>query len=372
MDKTLPSENGYSVWLKELKSRIRQSQIKASVRVNTSMLELYWSIGADIVTRQAESVWGAGILKRLSRDLRAEFPDTQGFSERNLWYMKKFFLFYSQEGEILHQLGAGMPDGEIASPGLSIARQDGAVAKFPHKLALVPWRHQVEIISRCKSLAEALFYVSKTVENGWSRAMLLNFLDTGLYGRQGKAVNNFRRLLPEPQSDLAEELMKDPYQFDFIALTEGYKEKELEDALTSNITKFLLELGQGFAYVGRQMPLLVGEKEFFVDLLFYHLELRCYVVIELKTGEFKPEDTGQLSFYVSAVNHQKKKAHDNQTVGLLICRTKDNIVAQYSLESSTQPIGISEYELVGLLPEDYKSALPSVEEIEAELKAREF
>ena len=231
----------------------------------------------------------------------------------------------------------------------------------------IPWGHQKYLIDKCKSVHEAIFYVQKTIKNGWSRAMLMNFMDTDLYHAQGKSINNFDKLLPDIQSDLARETLKDPYNFDFITLTEGYKEKELEDALVENITKFLLELGQGFAFVGRQYPIKVGTKERSIDLLFYHLELRCYVVVELKVKEFEPEHTGKLGYYIVAVNEQLKKDVDNPTIGLLICRTKDNVEAQYSLKSSTQPIGISEYALSKLLPENFKSSLPSIEEIEQEL-----
>ena len=222
--------------------------------------------------------------------------------------------------------------------------------------------------SCCITVKEAIFYIRKTIENGWSRAMLMNFMATGLYQRQGKALNNFDRLLPEVQSDLAKELLKDPYNFDFITLTEKYRERELEAALSANITKMLLELGKGFAFVGRQVPVMAGGKELFMDMLFYHLKLRCYVVVELKACEFDGAFTGQLGVYVSAVNHQMRTEFDNPTLGLLICKTKDNVMAQYSLESSSQPIGISEYELSQLLPENIKSELPSIEEIQEKLK----
>jgi predicted nuclease of restriction endonuclease-like (RecB) superfamily len=394
MGKTLLTDENYRTWLRDLKSRIWQSQIKASVRINSALLELYWSIGADIVAKQAESVWGSGVLKRLSQDLREEFPDMQGFSVTNLKYMKMFFVFYSQKAGFLRQPETGLSTNGLAPQGSQIGQQlvdsvdDGLVQQnrpaligqqavdqlgerqFPPVLGTIPWGHHIMIFSRCKAIEKALFYVHETAQNGWSRAILLNFLDTDLYERQGKATNNFSVLLPQPQSDLAREILKDPYNFDFITLTKGYQEKELEDALTSNITKFLLELGQGFAYVGRQVPVMVGRKEMFIDLLFYHLELRCYTVIELKAGEFEAEYAGKLGVYVSAINHQRKKTTDNPTIGLLICKTKDKIVAEYALESSSQPIGISEYELSKLLPDNYKSALPSIEEIESELKAK--
>ena len=224
-------------------------------------------------------------------------------------------------------------------------------------------------MTKCENVEEALFYVRKTLENGWSRAMLLNFLDVNLYNSQGKAITNFDRQLPALQSDLAKEVIKDPYNFDFLTLTEGYREKELEDALTDNITKFLLELGQGFAYIGRQQPIMIGKKEMAIDLLFYHMKLRCYIVIDLKVGEFDASYTSQVGTYVVAVNHQLKTDMDNPTIGLIICKTKDNVVAEYSLEASSVPIGISEYQLSKVLPKEIESSLPSIEEIEKSLKA---
>lgn len=237
----------------------------------------------------------------MSDELKDAFPGMKGFSVTNLKYMKRFYQFYSVEQEIGQQ-----PVDQLEN------------------IYIIPWGHQILLISKCDTVREALFYVNKTLENGWSRAVLLNFLDTGLFERQGKAITNFSRLLPDIQSDLAKETLKDPYNFDFLALSEGYRERELEDALTSNITKFLLELGQGFAFVGRQIPIQVGQKEIYLDLLFYHIELRCYVVIELKVCEFDPAFTGQLGVYVAAINHQKKKVTDNETIGLLICKTKDD------------------------------------------------
>jgi len=223
-------------------------------------------------------------------------------------------------------------------------------------------------MTKCKSIAEALFYVGKTIENSWSRAMLLNFLDVGFYEASGKSINNFDKRLPTVQSDLAKEVIKDPYNFDFLTLTEGYREKELEDALTENITKFLLELGQGFAYIGRQQPIMVGTKEMVMDLLFYHMKLRCYIVIDLKVDEFKASDASQIGTYVVAVNHQLKTEADNPTIGLIICKTKEEVVAQYAVEASSVPIGISEFELSNVLPKEIQSSLPTIEEIEKSLK----
>jgi predicted nuclease of restriction endonuclease-like (RecB) superfamily len=278
MSTDLIKDSEYKAWLKDLKSRIRQSQIKAAVRVNSEMIELYWSIGADIVAKQAESVWGSGVIKQLSIDLRSEFPDMQGFSETNIRYFKRFYLFYNQQDAIQHQVGAELSQqlGEklqIANNKQDIIQYQLGAELENHSIFHIPWRHHVEIINKCKSIDEALFYIQRTIKNGWSRAMLMNFMEVDLYQSQGKSVNNFDRFLPDIQSDLAKETLKDPYKFDFLTLTEGYKEKELEDALVTNITKFLLELGQGFAYIGRQYPIKVGNRERNIDLLFYHLEL---------------------------------------------------------------------------------------------------
>jgi len=371
--KTNKTEAEYKQWLIDLKKRIRQSQIKAAVKVNTELLHLYWDLGHDIVMRQMETTWGSKILERLSKDLLLEFPEMKGFSSTNLKYCKRFYQFYMQEISICQQVAAEISQ-QVVDQLQVIENKDNIIGQQlvdqleSHPIFQIPWGHHIQIFSKCQSIKEALFYVQKTIQNGWSRAVLMNFLEADLYSAQGKSLNNFSRLLPDVQSDLAREIIKDPYNFDFLALTENYKEKELEDALIDNITKFLLELGQGFAYIGRQLPVRIGEKERFIDLLFYHTELHCYVVIELKTGEFEAEYTGKLGLYISAINHQRKKENDNPTIGLLICKTKDNVEVQYSLEIINQPIGVSEYKLSKLLPDNYKSALPSIEEIEKRLK----
>ena len=354
-------ENDYKQWLIDLKARIRQSQIKAAVKINTELLCLYWDLGQDIVVRQMETAWGSKFFEQLSKDLRKEFPNMQGFSSTNLKYCKRFYQFYSQDNSIRHQLVDEVQT--IDNKGNIIRHQVGnEFERFP--VFQIPWRHHVEIFTKCKTVHEALFYVQKTIENGWSRSVLMNFLDVDLYSAQGKSLNNFPRLLPETQSDLANEILKDPYNFDFITLTEKFKEKELEDALIENIAKFLLELGQGFAYLGRQVPVKIGKKERSIDLLFYHTVLHCYIIIELKTGEFEAEYAGKLGLYISAINYQRKKENDNPTIGLLICKTKDNVEVQYSLEIINQPIGVSEYKLSKHLPKNFRSTLPSIEDIE--------
>jgi len=296
-----------------------------------------------------------------------------GFSSTNLKYIKRFYLFYSQDNSIRPQLVDEFTDNSNNLPQvenhykLEIRHQLGDEFQ-DNPIFQVPWRHHIQIFTKSKSIKEAMFYVQKTIENGWSRAVLMNFMEADLFSAQGKALTNFTRFLPEPQSDLANQILKDPYNFDFISLTDNYQERELENALTSNITKFLLELGQGFSYVGRQIPIKTGENERFIDMLFYHLNLRCFIVVELKAGKFEPEYVGKLGMYISAINHQMKKETDNPTIGMIICKTKEHIEVQYALEITNQPIGVSEYQFSKLLPKNYKSSLPSIKEIEKELK----
>lgn len=346
MSKLIKIDNQYKNWIVELKQRIRQSQIKAAFKVNEEMLRLYWEIGQEIVEKAQKAQWGDMLIPQLSRDLMEEFPEMKGFSSTNLKYMRSFYLFYNQGNVIGQQL-------------VDQLKMD--------QLFTIPWGHHILLFTKCKTIDEARFYIQKSAENGWSRNMLMNIFETNLYAVSGKAITNFVSQLPAPQSDLAQQMVKDPYNFDFLAMRSGYNERELEDALTHNITKFLLELGGGFAYVGRQVRIEVGEKEFFIDLLFYNLKLRCYVVVELKTGEFKAEYVSKLGLYVSAVNHQMKDSADQPTIGLLICKTKDELVARYTLESSSQPIGISEYQLSQLYPKYVNGTIPSIDEIENEL-----
>ncbi len=367
---TLATNRDFKSWVSQLKQDIRSAQIKAAIKVNTELLRLYWRMGADICEKQKSASWGDGWLKELSRELMTEFPDMKGFSHRNLQYIRQWYLFYNQENTIVQQVVAQLEDVNVQQPVAKLdddMRQQHVAQISEDVFFSVPWGHHLYIISQCKDVSRAVFYLKKTVENGWSRAVLLNYLDTNLYERQGKAVNNFNRLLANPQSELAAQTLKDPYNFDFLTLDGEYRERELEHALTHNVTRFLLELGTGFAFVGSQVPLQVGEDTVYPDLLFYHLELRCYVVVELKVTKFKGEHLGQLGVYVSAVNHIKKKPTDNPTIGLLICKTKNNVMAQYALESTNQPIGISEYQLSKLMPEHIQSQLPTIEDIEATL-----
>ncbi len=351
MSQLIKIDKDYAKWIEGLSSRFRNMQIKAATKVNQEMLMFYWSLGKDIVEMNAEGTWGSGLLKNLSLDLKERLPDSKGFSETNLDYMRRFYLLYSKSPQVVED------NASEISPQLV------------GKLCSIPWGHHRYIMDKCKNDVEkALFYVEKTIENNWSRAVLLNWLSTDLYERQGKAITNFNTRLPEPQGDLAQEITKDPYNFDFLSMREGYNEKELKDALENNIVKFLLELGTGFAFVGREYRLLIGNTEKFIDLLFYNINLHCYVVIEVKVDKFESENIGQLGTYVAATNHILKTEKDNPTIGLLICKEKDNVLAQYALESTSQPIGISEYELSKLYPSDFKSSMPSIEEIEQQLK----
>lgn len=342
-------DNEYKKWLEELSKLYKSSQIKAAISVNKEMLIFYWTLGKDIVKLKAESKWGSGFYENLSLDLQKIIPNTKGFSVTNLKYMKKFYSLYSFLNH--PQLVDDLKKNEYSN------------------IFNIPWGYHRYIMDKCENNVEkAIFFIKKIIENGWSRAVLLNFLDTNLYERQGKAINNFQESLPNVQSDLAKEITKDPYNFDFISIREGYNEKELKDELMDNIQKFLLELGTGFAFVGREYRLVVGETEEFIDMLFYHIKLHCYIVIEVKISAFKPADIGQLGTYITSVNHILKGENDVPTIGLLICKTKDNILAKYASESSKEPIGISEYQLSKLLPDNFKGTLPSIEEIEEELK----
>jgi len=345
MSELLTIDKNYSAWLKEIKNKVRTVQLKATVKVNSEMLNFYWELGADIVEKQATAKWGDGFLSKLSHDLMAEFPDMKGFSERNIKYIRQWFLFYNSQKAIGQQ----------------------AVAQ----LVQIPWGHHIAIISKCKNMDEALYYVQNTVTYFWSRSVLVHQIESGLYEREGKSITNFKSTLPQPQSDLAVQTLKDPYIFDFLTLTKDYNELELEKELINHITHFLLELGAGFAYIGRQLPLKVGEREFFIDLLFYHTRLHCYVVVELKTTDFEPEHAGKLNFYIKSVDIQYRQEGDQPTIGILLCKSKDKLVAEYALSDIHKPIGVSEYQLIHTLPDNLKQSLPSIEEIETELSGRE-
>ena len=361
MNNALNKTAEYRDWLKDLKKRVRLAQLKAAVQVNSALLMFYWELGADIVERQKSAKWGSGFLKQLGQDLMAEFPDMKGFSRRNLDQIRRWYLFYA---ESFAHCGANCS---------TIAKQPASqlVPQVVAKLFQIPWWHNVVIVSKCADVEEALYYVAKTIEHNWSRSVLVHQIESGLYRREGQAITNFSETMPAPQSDLAQQLLKDPYTFDFLSLTEDYNERELETALTEHITKFLLELGAGFAFVGRQKVLQVGERDFFLDLLFYHTQLHCYVVVELKMDEFEPEYAGKLNFYLKAVDEQLRGERDEATIGILLCKSRDRIVVEYALSDIHKPIGVSKYELTRSLPDNLKPSLPSIEELEAELADRD-
>ena len=363
-------DKDYIHWVEELSVRYRQSQIKAAVRVNRELLKYYWELGRDIEEMHVEERWGQSVIKNLSVDLQLKNPNSTGLSRTNIYYAKKFYLLYSQYLKIVPQVVGQLEDGNASqsvedSPGVV----PQSVGQLEEMLFSIPWGHHRYLIDKYGTEPEkAFFYVKKTMKEGWSRDVLLNLMGAGLYEREGKALTNFTRTLPDETSDLAQELTKDPYNFAFAGITQPYNEQILKDALLANISQFLLELGTGFAYVGKEYRLQIGKKEKFIDLLFYNLNLSCYVVIEVKIGEFDFQDLGQLSGYVVACNHiLKKEGRDNPTIGLLICRQKDSLLAQYALEGSNLPLGISEYELSKLYPEKVEGTIPTIEEIEARL-----
>lgn len=368
-------DKDYTMWVEDLCRRYRQSQIKAAVKVNAEQLKYNWLLGRDIVEMHVEERWGESVIKNLATDLQKEIPGVKGLSQRNIYYCKRFYLLYSMADKILPQVGANLEDG-IADAAQDQAREkEHSVflpqlgAKIQQDLFAVPWGHHKLLMDKFSNdVNKALFYIHQTVENGWSRSVLLNFISTNLYERQGKAITNFTKTLPDELSDLAEELTRDPYDFAFTGITGRYNERLLKDSLLGNITQFLIELGTGFAYVGKEYRLEIGKTENFIDLLFYNLKLSCYVVVEVKIGKFAFADIGQLGGYVVACNHiLRKEGRDNPTIGLLICKEKDRIQAQYALESSSQPLGISEYDLERFYPEKVEGTIPTIEEIEAKL-----
>jgi predicted nuclease of restriction endonuclease-like (RecB) superfamily len=338
----------YGQWLGELKARFRQVQLKAAVAVNTAMLDFYWTLGADMVVKQTQFAWGSGFLSQLSADLMREFPEVKGFSVRNLKYIRQWHEFW------LSTAIGQQPVAQLAQAPLS-------------SILSIPWGHNLAILAKCKQHDEALYYAQATHTYGWSRSVLVHQIESGLWQREGKATTNFAQTLPAAQSDLARQILKDPYMFDFLSLSKEHTERELETDLIAHITQFLLELGAGFAYIGRQVPLQVGEREFFLDLLFYHTRLHCHVVVELKTVDFEPEFAGKLNFYIKAVDEQLRSEGDQPTIGLLLCKSKDRMVAEYALSDIQKPMGLSTYTLNHTLPEALRDKLPSIEAIEREL-----
>lgn len=328
------ADKNYVKWLSDLRKRFRMAQLKAAVKVNTEMLKFYWSLGEDICEKQKQYEWGASFMKRLSLDLREEFPQAEGFSVANLYNIKRWFIFYSSQTEFFYQAGRKLLEVENAS------------MKMPEILLCVPWRHQTVIVSKCDTINAALFYLNKVVEGNMSRTELENVVKAQLYEHAGKTLNNFNVTLPRPQNALAAEIIKDPYKLDFFSLPSKFSEKELENKLAVNITRFLLELGKGFAYVGRQMELdTPSGKAYFPDMVFYQTRLKCYVVVELKIVDFTPEFIGKLNFYVSAADELLRGEGDNPSIGILLCKDKDSSVVEWSLRGITTPLGVASYQL---------------------------
>ncbi len=334
----LAKNKEYLQLLHKIKVRVRSAQIKAAISVNKELIGLYWDVGKMIAERQAKGRWGDSVVDMLAGDLRREFPDMKGFSRANIFNIRQWYLYYLTMDEKVQQL----------------VRQ-------------LPWGHNMVIVNKIKDPTEAVFYLTETARNNWSRNVLIHQIESGLYLRKGKVLHNFEATLPAPQSDLARQTLKDPYIFDFLSLSEEAQEREIEKELTKHITKFLLELGAGFSFVGSQYPLEISGKDYYIDLLFYHLKLRCFVIIELKAGEFKPEYAGKLNFYLSAIDKTLKREGDKSSIGIILCKSKDKVIAEYALKDMSKPMGVSEYKIVRAIPEKLKTSLPTIDELEKEL-----
>jgi predicted nuclease of restriction endonuclease-like (RecB) superfamily len=358
----LPAD--YAPLLADIKARVQAARIKAGLAANRELLALYWDLGRLILDRQKQEGWGAKVIDRLSADLQREFPGQQGFSRANLLFMRAFADAWSETPIVLQPVRQLPPaTGAIVQSSLAPLQ----VAP-PEPMASLPWGHNLLLLHKLEKPADRIWYAAKAIEHGWSRHVLALQIDSGLHTRQGKAVTNFKATLPPALSDLAQGLTKDPYLFDFLTLRDDANERSVEDALLVQVEKFLLELGAGFALVGRQVHLAVGEQDFYLDLLFYHLKLRCFVVIDLKARDFTPEAAGKMNFYLSAVDDRFRQAGDQPSIGLILCRTKNRVIAEYALRDLSKPIGVSGYvtKLVESLPKELKGAVPSVEELERE------
>ena len=336
----LQHSSDYKDWLNSIKQRVVAARMRVALAANSELIRFYWELGSQIDEKQQYSQWGDKIIQQLSADLQKEFPEIKGFSTTNLKYCLRFYQFFAE-------------------------LQPSPFGQQP--VDQIPWGHNIQIFTKCTSLEEASFYISQTLEQGWSRDVLALQLKSRLHERAGKTISNFSRTLPAPQSDLAQQTLKDPYTFDFMQLTTPFNERDVEQQLTRHLTQFLLELGKGFAFVGRQYHLEIADNDYYLDLLFYHITLKCYVVIELKNKKFIPEYAGKLNFYLSAVDSLLKKDDDQPSIGLLLCRDKSNIEVEFALRDMNKPLGVSEYNLVENLPDNLKGALPTVEEIERDL-----
>ena len=361
-------DTDYVNWIAEVKNRYRSAQVKAAVKVNAEKLLFNWQLGRDLVQKKAEERWGTGVVEQVSLDLKREFPDAEGFSTRNLWYMKQWYIFYTSiDSQLLQRVGAELQrltnqhETKLHHVGAEIKERENYQldGDFPLPFALIPWRHHVEIITKCKSIEEALFYIQQVIDKGLSRPALINCIKSNLYEHQGKIINNFTDHLPALQSKLIQEVLKENYDFGFATVKhEVYDEAELEESLTKNVTDLLLEMGTGFAFVGQQKEILVGGRTRKIDLLFYHIRLRCYIVCELKARPFEPEFAGKLNYYVNAVDELMKSDDDNPTIGLLVCSDMDKIDVQWSFRGINTPMGVATYNNIRI-----KDALPSQEQL---------
>lgn len=372
MNKKSPVPENYSAILTRLKDDVRVSRSRAALAVNRELIGLYWRFGQAIVEQQETAGWGRNVVERLAADLKGAFPDMRGFSPTNLWVMRKFYLDWTEAGRawpsVLHDLGAlpALPILPNISPALN-AKQHG-VEILAQLVRELPWGHNRLLIHRIKNHAERLWYLYKSIIHGWSRNVLAIQLDSALHHRQGKAVTNFPTNLPAPDSDLAIQTLKDPYIFDFLGLGDEAKERDIERGMLEHLKRFLLELGDGFALVGQQYRISVGEKDYYVDLLFYHIQLRGYIVVEVKAGAFEPAYIGQLNHYLSALDDKLRREGDNPTIGLLLCRDKDRIDVEYALRGLSQPMAVADYRLTKAIPQELEGVLPSIEDIESELE----
>jgi predicted nuclease of restriction endonuclease-like (RecB) superfamily len=363
-------EQDYLAFLKDVKSLIRQGHNKAALAVNTTLIQTYWILGERIAKQQSLFEGRNNYVEQLAKDLRAEFPEMTGFSKRNIFYFRKFFLFYSESS--VQQLAALKTEQSKVEPvqqlaALNMERSIQQPVGLNFDLLNVPWGHHILLLDKVKTVDEALFYIHQTIENSWSRSILMLQVEQDLYKRLGNAITNFQQTLPEKQALMAGQILKDPYNFGFLALESKVQELDIERQLTEHITKFLLELGKGFAFIGRQYPLQVGDKDYRLDLLFYHIRLRCFVVIDLKVVEFEPEFAGKMNFYLSAVDDQIKTPDDQPSIGIILCKNKNKLEVEYALKGMSKPIGVSEFTVTQALPAELKSNLPTVEEFENEL-----
>ncbi len=372
-------DRDYVKWLEEVKDRYRSAQIKAAVKVNAEQLRFNWELGRDLVRKKAEERWGAGVVEQISMDLQAAFPERSGFSITNLRYMKQWYLYYANANQEKLQQLIGVLQSSINQHNTNHQYLIGEIqaqksdsketTKFPEVFGWIPWGHHIDIIARSKSLDEAIFYLTKTITGGWSRKALNNCIDAHLYESSGKAISNFSERLPAPQSQLAQEITKDTYDFGFLSLPDGYDEEKLETELEKQLTRFLLELGTGFAYLGRQKQIVVAGKTRKLDMLFFHINLNCYIVIELKAVPFQPEFAGKLNFYVNAVDDLIKTPTQNPTIGLLICSNKDETEVQYAFSGITTPMGVASYSNVQI--KEIQRQLPTVEELKTRIRLLE-